>query len=546
MTNKLTTTPDLSIKPDYSTTGRIIIPTEKTDLTPEEIKKTNLEILNNKINNITSIAKLIPKELREDLLKPFKYIKKIIDGQDKFPIPPVDPDDQNSIIVKTKDKDSTPNIIDGSEPTNLTTTINIEINKIKEQMDINSNRYSNNVLMDMDLKSLEDTQKQEAIMPDIKQEINDYNMPLDLFDVSTDLDIISTADDINLEDDLINQFKFDFMVIVDNYVSNVNNSLKDYFKQLLILSKDNSLEMLNKNYTLFSTELSEKDRFIGDEVLKYQVIKNQNIRLYNKLYSPESIISLIKSCEINNLLRKRQLDTNYVKEDSILAFKQNEILSESIKERESKYVESMRNIYKVLNSSTMHIDNIIKLDIKEKEGKAILLNKGYSLLTSNNKDISNKTNETRMIRAEGSGDSAEPKSFINPVNDEFFPDPEEYVSKDYQYKEFLCHNGHKGLKLDPQLVTLVQLIRDKIDKPIGITSSYRTPAYNKKIGGAPKSQHKVGRAADLNASGIGVNRLHKIAIQALSELGIKGGVGKYTKSNFVHVDVRGYTARWGS
>ena len=55
---------------------------------------------------------------------------------------------------------------------------------------------------------------------------------------------------------------------------------------------------------------------------------------------------------------------------------------------------------------------------------------------------------------------------------------------------------------------LLQPLRDKLGKPIIITSGYRSPALNKAIGGAPTSQHCKGEAADLYSPGMTIKELY--------------------------------------
>jgi hypothetical protein len=46
--------------------------------------------------------------------------------------------------------------------------------------------------------------------------------------------------------------------------------------------------------------------------------------------------------------------------------------------------------------------------------------------------------------------------------------------------------------------TILEPIREHFEKPIHITSGYRSPALNKKIGGAHNSQHLIGQAVDID------------------------------------------------
>lgn len=87
------------------------------------------------------------------------------------------------------------------------------------------------------------------------------------------------------------------------------------------------------------------------------------------------------------------------------------------------------------------------------------------------------------------------------------------------------------------------------DVSITVNSWYRSPSYNKKIGGASLSQHMTGRATDITVAVRG-ERLHprKVAELAESVPALrKGGIGWYDAAhgNFTHVDHRaGGPARW--
>ena len=61
--------------------------------------------------------------------------------------------------------------------------------------------------------------------------------------------------------------------------------------------------------------------------------------------------------------------------------------------------------------------------------------------------------------------------------------------------------------------------------------------HNKDIGGAVKSLHMRGKAADIVVKGVSPAKVQQYLKDHL------GGMGKY--KTFTHVDVRGYVARWG-
>jgi uncharacterized protein YcbK (DUF882 family) len=93
--------------------------------------------------------------------------------------------------------------------------------------------------------------------------------------------------------------------------------------------------------------------------------------------------------------------------------------------------------------------------------------------------------------------------------------------------------------IDLRLLDLLHHIRQALDTnvPFHIISGYRSPATNKKLrskgsGVAKRSLHMQGKAIDVRVPGRPLNLLHKAAVAQKS-----GGVGKYPKSGFVHVDV---------
>ncbi|PIQ25399.1 peptidase M15A [bacterium (Candidatus Blackallbacteria) CG13_big_fil_rev_8_21_14_2_50_49_14] len=55
--------------------------------------------------------------------------------------------------------------------------------------------------------------------------------------------------------------------------------------------------------------------------------------------------------------------------------------------------------------------------------------------------------------------------------------------------------------------TALQPLRDKLARPVLITSGYRSPALNRVIGGSTTSAHMDGRAADIHVQGMSSSQL---------------------------------------
>jgi hypothetical protein len=87
------------------------------------------------------------------------------------------------------------------------------------------------------------------------------------------------------------------------------------------------------------------------------------------------------------------------------------------------------------------------------------------------------------------------------------------------------------------------------DVSINVNSWYRSPSYNKKIGGAQFSQHMLGKATDITVTVQG-RRLSPQKVAELAESVAEfraGGIGWYDTAhgNFTHLDFReSGQARW--
>jgi hypothetical protein len=122
-----------------------------------------------------------------------------------------------------------------------------------------------------------------------------------------------------------------------------------------------------------------------------------------------------------------------------------------------------------------------------------------------------------------------------------------HVTPHFTWAEFACKDGTPvPAEYRSRVVKLawgLEQLRTHLGGPVHILSGYRTPAYNTLIGGASQSQHVQARAADLVVSPWGQDRL--VAAAERVDVFYNGGIGVYP-SGGVHVDVRGYKARWTS
>lgn len=107
----------------------------------------------------------------------------------------------------------------------------------------------------------------------------------------------------------------------------------------------------------------------------------------------------------------------------------------------------------------------------------------------------------------------------------------------FKIKEFACKDGSDEIKIEDELVEKLQIIRSYFNAPVTINSAYRTPSWNRSVGGVTNSNHVLGKAADIVVKGHSPSEVAAFA----KKIGFRG-VGTY--KDFVHVDTREKVSYW--
>jgi len=111
------------------------------------------------------------------------------------------------------------------------------------------------------------------------------------------------------------------------------------------------------------------------------------------------------------------------------------------------------------------------------------------------------------------------------------------IAENFYLREFECRDGSHQVMLHSELLRRLQQLRTLLDRPVIITSGYRNPEHNRRVGGAPHSYHLRGMAADITVQGIEP----QVLAEAAEKCGFRG-IGIYEA--FLHVDTRAQAARW--
>lgn len=103
--------------------------------------------------------------------------------------------------------------------------------------------------------------------------------------------------------------------------------------------------------------------------------------------------------------------------------------------------------------------------------------------------------------------------------------------KYFARKEFACKCGCGFDEIDHELVQILDAVREHFDLPCRVNSGCRCETHNKTWNGAPRSQHLLGKAADVRIEGITPSLVAEMAIQL-------GATGTKVYNTFTHIDVR--------
>lgn len=113
------------------------------------------------------------------------------------------------------------------------------------------------------------------------------------------------------------------------------------------------------------------------------------------------------------------------------------------------------------------------------------------------------------------------------------------LSTHFSRREFACRCGCGFDTIDAQTLGVLEQLRNHFGQPVTVTSGCRCHAYNARVGGAKHSQHRLGRAADIQVRHVQPDEVADWVEANLPQ----ASVGRY--ATFTHIDTRtDGPARW--
>ncbi len=108
----------------------------------------------------------------------------------------------------------------------------------------------------------------------------------------------------------------------------------------------------------------------------------------------------------------------------------------------------------------------------------------------------------------------------------------------FSAQEIACRGDGK-IRVNEAALDKLQALREKLGAPLIVHSAYRSPAYNRRVGGAKQSMHLQGAAFDISMAN------HDPAAFEAAARGVGfTGFGFYPRQNFMHIDT-GRARQWG-
>ena len=122
------------------------------------------------------------------------------------------------------------------------------------------------------------------------------------------------------------------------------------------------------------------------------------------------------------------------------------------------------------------------------------------------------------------------------------------LTENFASVEFKCKDGTPVpihyMEYVQDLARQLQKVRDYLDKPIRINSGYRTPAYNRSVGGVDGSYHTLAMAADISVQDTSPEEVYCAIERLIADRRMQdGGLGYYGRYGHIHYDI-GTPRRW--
>ncbi|WP_299867692.1 D-Ala-D-Ala carboxypeptidase family metallohydrolase [uncultured Roseobacter sp.] len=117
----------------------------------------------------------------------------------------------------------------------------------------------------------------------------------------------------------------------------------------------------------------------------------------------------------------------------------------------------------------------------------------------------------------------------------------DWTAQHFTAREF-ASKGNGYVSVSREMIAALDRVRAAVGHSIHITSGYRDPAHNARVGGVKHSRHLLSDAVDINLRGLSSPQRHALTWHLLAE-GFSS-FGTYSRHGFMHADMRPHARIW--
>ena len=115
-----------------------------------------------------------------------------------------------------------------------------------------------------------------------------------------------------------------------------------------------------------------------------------------------------------------------------------------------------------------------------------------------------------------------------------------YAGYQTNFGTYVANSGVDTFCLAPKLRFAIAALEVRFGRKVVVSSGYRDPNHNDRVGGADDSYHMKCMAADIFIPGVNKRSLTAAAYRER----LVGGLGCYPGRQFIHIDVRDRPRGW--
>lgn len=183
------------------------------------------------------------------------------------------------------------------------------------------------------------------------------------------------------EPNIVDQVEYHYnnclLEIAKHHSGIYKKALADHFITMTSLINESeglSSSFATKEYIYApSSYKNPNNKHVSDFIVRSQVVRDQNLRLSQKLFNNSETLNLMKACESSKELLKRYLKEKFEPNVDTESFFKSSSLDDSIALYQKKMQHNLYELYKYLNSSVIALEKNLKMYAKEAQAKAILI-----------------------------------------------------------------------------------------------------------------------------------------------------------------------------